>query len=85
MTRITLALIALTIASGASAQQSPSTTIYNGGGKVIGHSTTDSQGSTTIRDAQGRTTGRTSTDSQGTTTIYDASGKVIGKETRPPR
>ena len=51
---ILLALLALAMATEASAQ---SRTFYDGAGRVVGKSTTDSQGSTTFYDASGRVTG----------------------------
>jgi YD repeat-containing protein len=54
-------------------------TMYDGQGRNVGRSYTDSQGSTTIYGNDGRVMGRTATDSQGTTTFYDAGGRVTGK------
>ena len=53
-------------------------TYYDGSGRTVGRTYTDSQGSQTIYDNGGRVMGRTSTDSQGTTTFYDAGGRRTG-------
>jgi YD repeat-containing protein len=53
-------------------------TMYDGQGRNVGRSYTDSQGSTTIYGNDGRVMGRTATDSQGTTTFYDAGGRKTG-------
>jgi YD repeat-containing protein len=56
MTKILLPLLALaTMSSAASAQQR---TLYDSSGKIVGRSSTDSQGTTTIYDAGGRVLGR---------------------------
>jgi YD repeat-containing protein len=77
-----VAVLALAITAGTALAQQR--TIYDGAGRVVGHSVTDSAGSTTFYDAGGRVTGRSATDSGGTTTIYDARGRNIGTETRRP-
>lgn len=56
-------------------------TFYDSSGKVVGRSSTDSQGSTTLYDASGNVTGRSST-SGGTTTFYDAAGRKVGQATK---
>jgi YD repeat-containing protein len=74
---ILLALLALAMASEASAQ---SRTFYDSAGRVVGRSSTDSQGTVTNYDARGKVISR-ETRSGNTTTIYDAVGRVIGRET----
>jgi YD repeat-containing protein len=77
MKKILLALVLVSFASAASAQQQ---TIYDSSGKVVGRSSTDSQGSTTIYDAAGRVTNRLST-SGNTTNVYDSGGRNVGRVT----
>jgi YD repeat-containing protein len=67
--------LTLVMTTAASARQR---TFYDSSGKVVGTSSTDSQGSTTIYDASGKVVGREST-SGGTTTVYDAGGRVVGR------
>jgi len=78
MIKILLALLALAILTGAASAQQR--TFYDSSGKVVGRSSTDSQGSTTTYDARGKVIGREST-SGNTTTIYDASGRNVGRFT----
>ena len=74
MTKVLLTLLTLAMATDASAQQR---TYYDGSGKVVGRSSTDTQGSTTVYDASGNIIGRESkTGNQ--TTIYDAAGCNVG-------
>lgn len=78
MTKILLALIALTVlATAASAQ---SRTFYDSTGRRIGNATTDSQGTVTNYDARGRVVSRETTTGN-VTTIRDASGRTIGRFT----
>ena len=72
------ALLTLAMTGAASAQQR---TYYDSSGKVIGRSSTDSQGTTTSYDFRGNVISREST-SGNTTTVYDAaSGRNIGRLT----
>ena len=72
------ALLTLAMMIGvASAQQR---TYYDSSGKVIGRSSTDSQGTTTSYDSRGNVISREPT-SGSTTTVYDASGGNIGRFT----
>jgi YD repeat-containing protein len=64
-----------------SAAQSQGRTFYDGAGRVVGKSATESGGTTTFYDARGRASSRASTDSGGMTTIYDARGRSIGRST----
>jgi YD repeat-containing protein len=80
--KLLLALVLLALSTAAHAQQR---TIYDSSGRVVGRSSTDSQGSTTLYDASGRVSGRASTDSQGSTTFYDAAGRNVGKATKAGR
>ena len=83
MIMILLPLLALAMATGAALAQQR--TCYDGGGRVTGRSSTDSQGSTTIYTLRGRVTGRTSTDTQGTTRFYSPGGRNIGRSTASPQ
>ena len=76
MTRmILLALLTLATATEASAQQR---TLYDSAGRVVGRSSTDSQGTVTNYDSRGRVISReTTTGNQ--TTIYDARGRNVGR------
>ena len=80
-TKILLAALTLAMASEASAQQR---TLYDASGRVVGRSSTDSQGTVTNYDARGRVISRESTTGN-TTTIYDASGRSVGRFTTSPR
>ena len=73
-----LALLTLAIMTGAASAQQR--TFYDSSGKVVGRSSTDSQGSTTNYDARGKAISREST-SCNTTTIYDDRGRNVGKVT----
>jgi YD repeat-containing protein len=76
MTKIPLALLALSLTTGAASAQQR--TYYDSRGNVVGRSAADSQGSTTTYDSRGRVISREST--SGTpTTIYDASRRNVGK------
>ena len=77
MTKILLALLALAIATEASAQ---SRAFYNRSGKSVGRSSTDSQGTTTYYDASGKVISRETTTGN-TTTIYDSGGRTVGRVT----
>jgi YD repeat-containing protein len=74
MTRSLLALLALSIITGAASAQQR--TFYDSRGNVVGRSATDSQGSTTNYDARRKVISREST-SGNTTTIYDAGGRNV--------
>ena len=75
----------MTSALAFSCTRSKADTLYGSDGKVIGRSTTDSQGTTTTYGADGRALTRQSPTTGGTT-IYDGrSGKVLGKTTEPRR
>ena len=74
---LTLLLTFATMTGEASAQQR---TFYNSAGKVVGRSSTDSQGTTTNYNSRGKVISRKSP-SGNTTTIYDASGRNIGRFT----
>ena len=78
MTKILLALLALAALTGAASAQQR--TFYDSCGKVVGRSSTDSQGSMTNYDARGRSSAASST-SGNTTTIYDDRGRNVGKVT----
>ena len=78
MTKILLALLTFAMMTGAASAQSR--TYYNSSGKVVGRSSTDSQGTTTFYDASGRVTGRASK-SGNTTTVYDPAGRNVGRFT----
>lgn len=75
--KILFALVAAFLAAQAQAQ---SRTFYDSSGKVVGRSSTDSQGSSTIYDSFGKVVGRESK-SGNTTTIYDAGGRNVGRVT----
>ena len=77
MTKIMIAALFAVLATEASAQ---SRTFYDSAGRVVGRSSTDSQGTVTNYDARGKVISR-ETRSGNTTTIYDAVGRVIGRET----
>jgi YD repeat-containing protein len=80
MTKIIIAALALaSLATNAAAEQQQRT-FYNLSGKVIGRSSTDSQGTVTNYDVTGKVISRATT-SGNTKTIYDAGGRVIGRET----
>jgi len=72
-----IAALFAVLATEASAQ---SRTFYDSAGRVVGRSSTDSQGTVTNYDARGKVISR-ETRSGNTTTIYDAVGRVIGRET----
>jgi YD repeat-containing protein len=74
-TKILLALLTFAISTAASAQQR---TFYDSSGKIVGRSSTDSQGTTTFYDASGRVTAKESK-SGNTTTVYDERGRVLGR------
>jgi YD repeat-containing protein len=82
VTRLLLALVALSALTGAAAAQSKR--YYDPSGKSLGTSSTDSQGTTTFYDAAGKVTGR-ATKSGDTTTIYDPAGRNVGKSTGTSR
>ena len=73
---VTTMLTLATLTCAASAQQR---TYYDSAGKVVGRSSTDSQGTVTNYDSRGRVIIRESTTSDGTTTLYDERGRVLGK------
>ena len=73
---IAAALLAV-LATEASAQQR---TRYDSAGRVVGKSSTDSQGTVTNYDARGRVISRETT-TDDTTTIYDARGRNVGRFT----
>ena len=80
MSKIIIAALALaSLATNAAAEQQQRT-FYSLSGKVIGRSSTDSQGSTTNYDARGKAISRESTTGN-TTTIYDDRGRNVGKVT----
>ena len=73
MTKILLTLLTLAaLATEASAQ---SRTFYDSSGKVVGRSSTDTQGTTTNYDARGKVIIRKSTGGN-TTMVYDARGRM---------
>jgi YD repeat-containing protein len=78
MTKISLALVALAMLTGAASAQQR--TFYDSRGNVVGRSATDSAGTTTNYDARGDVISREST-SGSTKTIYDASGRNVGRAT----
>jgi len=57
-------------------------TFYDGAGRVVGKSRSDSNGATTFYDGVGRVTGKSRLDSAGATTFYDRSGRVVGRARR---
>ena len=63
------------IAGEASAEQR---TLYDASGKVIGRTSTDSQGTVTTYDVSGKVIQR-ETRGDGQTVIYDAQGRVTGR------
>jgi len=75
-TSIAAALLAI-LATEAYAQ---SRTFYDSAGRVVGRSSTDSQGTTTNYDERGKVNSRETTTGN-TTTIYDASGRNVGRFT----
>ena len=77
-TKILLALLTVTMTTGAASVQSR--TFYDSAGKRIGSASTDSSGTTTNYDARGKVINREST-SGGPTTIYDAGGRNVGRFT----
>jgi YD repeat-containing protein len=76
-------LFALALALLATEASAQSKTFYDASGRVVGRSSTDSQGSTTVYDAGGKVVGRDAK-SGNTTAIYDAGGRKVG-ETRGSR
>jgi YD repeat-containing protein len=78
MTKILLALLTFAMMIGAASAQQR--TFYDSSGKVVGRSSTDSQGTTTNYDSRGKVISRQST-SGGTTTVYDAGGRNIERFT----
>jgi YD repeat-containing protein len=76
-----LTLLTLALLTGAASAQSR--TFYDASGKVVGRSSTDSQGTVTNYDARGRVISREST-SGNTTVIYDAGGRNVGRVTTAP-
>ncbi|KRR23185.1 hypothetical protein CQ14_33575 [Bradyrhizobium lablabi] len=77
MTKILFALTPAALATKVSAQQR---TFYDATGKIVGRSSTDSQGTVTNYDSRGRAISRETT-SSGTTTVYNASGRNVGRFT----
>jgi YD repeat-containing protein len=77
LARISIGASALSILSAVSAH-AQQRIFYGSDGRVVGRTTTDTQGSTTGCDAAGRVTARTATTGN-TTTVYDAGGRAIGK------
>ena len=78
MTKTTLRRRTLAVlVTEASAQ---SRTFYDSAGRVVGRSSTDSQGTITNYDARGKVISRETT-SGNTTTIYDTGGRNIGRIT----
>jgi YD repeat-containing protein len=75
--QIILALLALTIATEASAQQSR---FYDARGRSLGTSSTDSAGTVTNYESRGRVISRESTIGN-QTTVYDARGRDVGRFT----
>ncbi|MBO4221978.1 hypothetical protein [Bradyrhizobium neotropicale] len=71
-------LVILLLPTAALAQQR---TYYDGAGRVVGRSATDSPGTTTFYDSGGRVSARSST-SGNMQTIYDPGGRVIGRTYR---
>ena len=76
MTKILLTLLIFAMATDAACAQPRS--YYDSSGKVIGRSSTDSQGTVTNYDSRGNVISREST-SGNTTTVYDARGRLIGR------
>ena len=81
MAKIVLALLALTVLTGAASAQSQ--TLYDANGKVVGRSATDGR-TTTLYDANGKVIIRESKTGN-TTTIYDASGRNVGRYSTNPK
>jgi len=75
------ALLALTLAAPANAQQAPRI-FHDAHGRVTGSARTDANGVTTFHDRAGRVTGTARTDSNGVTTFHYASGRVTGSTRR---
>ena len=73
-TTIIIAALALALATTDALAQSR--TVYDSAGRVVGKSSTDSQGTVTNYDARGKVISREST-SGNTTTVYDASGRNV--------
>jgi YD repeat-containing protein len=82
MAKILLALLTFPMMTGAASAQQR--TFYDSSGKVVGRSSTDSQGTTTNYDSRGRVISRESTNGN-QTTIYDASGRNVGRFTTNPQ
>ena len=84
MTKIMLAALALTligtIVPFSTAAQAQQRTHYDASGRVVGRSSTDSQGTVTNYDASGRVVSREST-SGNQTTIRDSTGRTVGRFT----
>ena len=72
-----IAALFAVLATEASAQ---SRTFYDSAGRVVGRSSTDSQGTVTNYDARGKVISR-ETRSGNTTTIYDPAGRNVGRYT----
>jgi len=78
-------VMAVYVATTASALAEPQTTFRDASGRTTGTATTDSNGTTTFRDAGGRTTGTATRDSNGTTTFRDGTGRTTGTASSPRR
>ena len=77
-TTIIIAALALALATTDALAQSR--TVYDSAGRVVGKSSTDSQGTVTNYDSRGRVISRESTTGN-TTTVYDAGGRKVGRFT----
>ena len=77
VTKIMIAALFAVLATEASAQ---SRAFYDSAGRVVGRSSTDSQGTVTNYDSRGRVISRETTTGN-TTTIYDAGGRNVGRFT----
>ncbi|MGX9426423.1 MULTISPECIES: hypothetical protein [Bradyrhizobium] len=70
--KMAIAALLAVLATAASAQQRA---FYDSSGKVVGRSTTDSQGTTTFYDGRGRVTATEFKSG----TLYDERGRVLGR------
>ena len=77
-TKILLALLTVTMTTGAASAQSR--TFYDSAGRRIGSASPYSSGTGTNDDSRGRVISRKST-SGNTTTVYDARGRDVGRFT----
>jgi len=75
------AIVFLFVATIAASAQS--TTLRDASGRIIGTSSTDSNGTRTWRDSSGRITETTTRDANGTTTFRDGAGRITGTESAP--